>query len=391
MIHPANLRDRLVAFVHDRQRIGRQIIQQRRGRRAGRASGQMSRVVLDPVAVSDLLDHLQIEHGPLVQAVRLQDLAFGFERRPVPFELRLDGLDGQLGFLAWRDEVRFRVDRELVVLLERLARERIERNQLVDFVAEQLHPERRVVVRRIDFDDIAADAEHAAREIVVVAFVLDVDQLPEDLLAIDALSALERQHHAVVRLGRSEAVDAGDARDNDDVAALEERPRGRQPHAIDLVVDRRFLLDVGVGRRHVGFGLVVVVVADEVLDGVLGEEAPEFLVELRSQGLVVRHDERRTVHARDALRHGEGLAGAGDPEQHLRAIAAVQPVDQLVDRMGLVAEQREIGDEVKAVVFRGHRSDDGTTRSEGRGPRAEGRCPRAEGGRRAPEGYWPRL
>jgi hypothetical protein len=43
----------------------------------------------------------------------------------------------------------------------------------------------------------------------------------------------------VIRFRRSEAVDARSARDDDDVAALEERPRRRQPHAVDLVVDRR--------------------------------------------------------------------------------------------------------------------------------------------------------
>ena len=49
--------------------------------------------------------------------------------------------------------------------------------------------------------------------------------------------------------------------------------RGRVAHLVDLVVDRRVLLDVRVGRRDVRLGLVVVVVADEVADGVLGEEA----------------------------------------------------------------------------------------------------------------------
>ena len=142
--------------------------------------------------------------------------------------------------------------------------------------------------------------------------------------------------------------------DDDDVAALEQRPRRRQPHAVDLVVDRRFLLDVRVGGRDVGLGLVVVVVADEVLDRVLGEEALELLVELGGERLVVRHDQRRAVHARDALRHGERLARAGDAEQHLGLVAAVQPVDELVDRARLVAAQLEIGDQVKAVVLRRH-------------------------------------
>ena len=208
-------------------------------------------------------------------------------------------------------------------------------------------------VRRVDLDDVAADAEGAAVEVVVVALVLDLDQLAQDLIAVDPLAALERQHHAVVRLGRAEAVDARDAGDDDDVAPLEQRARRREPHAVDLVVDRRFLLDVRVGGRDVGFGLVVVVVADEVLDGVLGEEAAELLVELRRQRLVVRHHQRRPVHPRDALRHRERLARAGDAEQHLVLVAAVQPLDQLVDRAGLVAAKLEVGDQLEAVVLGG--------------------------------------
>jgi hypothetical protein len=121
-----------------------------------------------------------------------------------------------------------------------------------------------------------------------------------------------------------------------------------------MMTSRRSKRDVRVGGRNVGLGLVVVVIADEVLDGVVGKEAPELLVQLGRQRLVVRHDQRRAVHARDALRHGEGLARAGDAQQDLRLVAAVQSFDELVDRARLVAEKREIGDEVEAVVLRRH-------------------------------------
>ena len=59
---------------------------------------------------------------------------------------------------------------------------------------------------------------------------------------------------------------------------------GRQPHPVDLVVDRRLLLDIGIGGRDVGLRLVVVVVADEVLHRVVRKEPPELLVQLGSQG-----------------------------------------------------------------------------------------------------------
>ena len=125
----------------------------------------------------------------------------------VPLQLGLDALDRLLGPLARRDEMRLRVNRQLVVLPERLPRERVERGQLVDLVSEQLDAHRDVLIRRVHLDDIASNPEHTAREVVVVPLVLDFDQLAEDLIAIDPLPALERQHHPVVRLGRPQAVD----------------------------------------------------------------------------------------------------------------------------------------------------------------------------------------
>ena len=203
-------------------------------------------------------------------------------------------------------------------------------------------------------DGVAAHAERAAAELDVVALVLDLHQLAQHVLPADPLAARERQHHPVVRLGRPEPVDARHAGDDDDVAPLEERPRRRQAHAVDLLVDRRFLLDVGVAGRDVGLGLVVVVVADEVLDGVVREEPLELLVELRGQGLVVRHHQRRAVGLGDDPRHGEGLARPGDPEQDLVLVAAVQCLDQLSLRARLIAAQLEVGDELEVVGQGGH-------------------------------------
>ena len=41
----------------------------------------MPRVVLDAVAVADLANHLEVEHRPLVQPLRLEQLAFRLELR----------------------------------------------------------------------------------------------------------------------------------------------------------------------------------------------------------------------------------------------------------------------------------------------------------------------
>jgi hypothetical protein len=61
-------------------------------------------------------------------------------------------------------------------------------------------------------------------------------------------------------------------------------------HAVDLLVDRRFLLDIDVGARDVGLRLIVVVIRDEVLDRVVREEGFELAVELGRERLVRREE-----------------------------------------------------------------------------------------------------
>ncbi|OPZ77832.1 MAG: hypothetical protein BWY77_01623 [bacterium ADurb.Bin431] len=100
---------------------------------------------------------------------------------------------------------------------------------------------------------------------------------------------------------------------------------------------------------EIGLGLIIVIVADEILDRIVRKEAAEFAVELGRQGLVVRDDQGRTVDAGDDVGHGEGLAAASHPEQGLVAIPAPQPLDKLFDRLGLVALKGEGGFEFEDI------------------------------------------
>ena len=116
----------------------------------------------------------------------------------------------------------------------------------------------------------------------------------------------------------------GHRRDDDRVASREHRGRRGVAEPVDLVVDRRVLLDVGVRLRDVRLGLVVVVVADEVLDGVVREELAELGGELGAERLVRRDDERRTPEPLDRRGHRGGLAGAGGAEERDEPVAALR-------------------------------------------------------------------
>ena len=346
-VHPTHLRDGLVALVHDDHRVLGKVVEQGRRRLARCAAGQMPRVVLDPVAVADLLHHLQVEHCPLMEPLGFQDLAAALQLGEPLGQLGPDGLDGLHPPGARRHEVRLRIDRSTLVPLDLPARERVEGHELVHLVAEEPDAQPKLLVGREHLDDVPADPERAARELVVVPLVLDLHQLAQDLVPLNPLSALERQDERVVRLRGSQAVDARHAGDDDDIVPLEKGPRRGQPQPVDLVVDDGFLLDVGVRRRHVRFGLVVVVVADEELHGIPRKESTELLIQLRRERLVVHHHQRGPIHAREDLRHREGLAGPGDTEQDLGPVAARKPFDQLRNGRGLVTPKLEVAFELE--------------------------------------------
>ena len=165
--------------------------------------------------------------------------------------------------------VRRRPDRDVLeVVHDQLARQRVEVLQALDLVAEQQRPERRLLVGREDLQRVAAHAERAAPERRVVAVVLEGDELAQQLVAVDVAALDEDLAVVVVGLRRAEAEDARHRGDDQHVAAREQRRRGGVAQPVDLLVDRRVLLDVEVPRRDVGLGLVVVVVGDEVLDRV---------------------------------------------------------------------------------------------------------------------------
>ncbi len=160
------------------------------------------------------------------------------------------------------------------MLPELLAGERVDDREPIDGVAEHLDAQHRLLVGRMDLDGVAPHPELAPPERQVVAVVLEIDELAQDRPLVVVDPGVQLDQVAPVLLGVAHAVDAADRGHHDGVAPGEQRGGGRVAEPIDLVVDRRVLLDVGVARGDVGLGLVVVVVADEVLDPVVRGRTP---------------------------------------------------------------------------------------------------------------------
>ena len=110
---------------------------------------------------------------------------------------------------------------------------------------------------------------------------------------------------------------------------------------VDLVVDRRILLDIGVRLRNVRLGLVVVVVADKIADVIVGKEGLELARQLRCERLVVCNDEGWPLHLLDDLCHRVGLARARRTEQHLRCHSILDAARNIGDCLRLIPHRLE--------------------------------------------------
>ena len=297
LVHPADLRHGHVRLVDDEQEVLGEVVDQAVRGRAGRPAVDVPGVVLDAGAEPDLAHHLDVVGGAHPQPLGLEQLALPLQLGQPVGELQLDAGDRLLHPLRARDVVGGREDVELLVLGDHLTGQRVQRHQPLDLVAEHLDPHGQLLVDREDLDGVAPDPERPAGEGQVVAGVLHLDEAAEQLVALDLHADLEPDHPVDVLLRRAEAVDAGHRGDHDHVAPGEQAVGRRVPQPLDLVVDRRVLLDVGVRLRDVRLGLVVVVVRDEVLDGVVGQQLTELGGQLGGQGLVRRHHQGRAAAA----------------------------------------------------------------------------------------------
>src|SRR3989344_214681 len=117
-----------------------------------------------------------------------------------------------------------------------------------------------------------------------------------------------------------------------------------------MFVDRGVLLYIGVARRHVGLGLVVVVVRHEVLDRVFREEIAEFRIKLGRERFVRRQHQRRALQLRDHIRDREGLTRAGDAEQRLVSVAPLEASDERTNGLRLIAGGFKRADEFERLV-----------------------------------------
>ena len=171
--HAAELRHGDVRLVGEHQRVVGHVFEQSRRRFAGQAAGEITRIVFDAGAGAGRFHHFEVVAGALFEALGFEQAAGGVELLQADVQFRFDRVHRLDQSRARRDVMRVGVDLDEFQFVGLLAGERIEFVDRFDVVAEQRHPPGAVfIMRREDFDDVAAHPERAAKEIGLRALVL---------------------------------------------------------------------------------------------------------------------------------------------------------------------------------------------------------------------------
>ena len=151
--------------------------------------------------------------------------------------------------------MRFRVDTHGLDLSAPLTGQRIDLDDLLDFIVEEADAPGAVLqVGWPDVQRVATEAEASSVEEIVVSSVLESDEFPQRLPGFDALTTMDIEPHRRVCLDGADAVDAGNGSHDEHVIALHECASRRMAHSVDLLVDLGFLLNVGVCTGNIRFG-----------------------------------------------------------------------------------------------------------------------------------------
>ena len=304
----------------------------------------MAGVVFDAGAVSCFPEHLKVIVGAGFQAGGFKQLFLLFQLGESFFKLLLNAFNSLQELFLRGDKVPGGINVHRVQFIEKLTGQGVDLNDTLNIVAEKLNAQSHLLVGGLNFQGIAANTKLAAGEVNVVAGVLHIDQFVEELAAVKRLTTFEGTDKFIVFLRLTETIDTGHRGNNEHVAPLKKRAGSGVTELVNLLVDFGFFFNIEVVTGDISLGLVVVVIADEILDGVIGEELLELGVELGAEGLVVADNEGRSLDAGDNISHGEGLAAAGNSEQGLFFVVFLQTCYQFIHCLWLVAGHCEIGD-----------------------------------------------
>ena len=129
------------------------------------------------------------------------------------------------------------------------------------------------IAGRNDFNHIAPHPKSAALKINIIAHILVLHQLPQDLIAVDDLTYPQRDHGIVVILRSAQAVNTAYTGHHDHIPAFKKSAGSAMAQFINLVVNGRIFFNISIRLGNIGFRLIIIVIRNKIFHRVVREKS----------------------------------------------------------------------------------------------------------------------
>ncbi|MCY1520831.1 hypothetical protein D9M68_556230 [compost metagenome] len=98
-------------------------------------------------------------------------------------------------------------------------------------------------------------------------------------IAANAGAYANAKNRAGEIFGVAHTVNTGNGRNHNNIAAARHQCGGSaKAQLFDLFINAEVFLDIGVGDRHIGFRLIIIVIRDKIVNRIFGKELLKFAV-----------------------------------------------------------------------------------------------------------------
>ena len=185
VVHGPDLGQGHVALVDEQHKVLGEVVQQGVGGRTHRAALDDPGIVLDAGAIAQLLHHLHVVHGALLDALGLDELVLALEKGHPLLQLLIDLLNGRVHLVLGGDIVGGGPDGDVGQPPDGGAGDHVDLADAVDLVPEELHPDGGVLpIGGPHLHRVPPDPEHVPLEGDVVALIPDGHQLFQQLVPL---------------------------------------------------------------------------------------------------------------------------------------------------------------------------------------------------------------
>ena len=266
-------------LINNKKKIILKIIHQRIRRLSRGQSRQMSGIILDSGTKTSLLHHFHVKISSLRYSLSLNELVLTFKIIYLFLHFCKNGIRCPFDLLLGHNIMRCRKNSHMALFIFNLTGKYINFRDPLNFISKKLHTDGPVrSIGRKNLQHITFHPEGTPVKIHLIPCVLNVDQLPDNLVSVFFHAGPQRNHHVKKLLGRTKTVNTGYRRHHNHISPLTESRSSGKTHLINLVIGGRILGNVGISGRNIGLRLIVIVIGYEIFHCVVRKEFFELSI-----------------------------------------------------------------------------------------------------------------